>query len=162
MAAPITSIKLNEFTAEELQQKKLLELTSLIAEQEQALNKILEITGELNDIGILDAAQAMLKARDDIAKITVHQVSREPITNLINHLINVSGMLTSIDPEVTVKLAASVKSGLDEAELQNGNGQKVGLFTLMKSINDPDINRAIQFGMHFLKGMGKGLDKDHS
>ena len=157
MAAPITSIKLNVLTPEELQQQKLLELQSLIAEQEQALNKILEITGELDDIGVLDAAQAMLKAKEDIAGIAVHQVSREPITNLINHLINVSGMLTSIDPEVTAKLSASVKSGLDEAELQNGNDHKVGLVTLMKSINDPDINRAIKFGLHFLKGMGKGL-----
>jgi uncharacterized protein YjgD (DUF1641 family) len=27
----------------------------------------------------------------------------------------------------------------------------------MKTLNDPDINRAIGFGVHFLKGMGKEL-----
>ena len=27
----------------------------------------------------------------------------------------------------------------------------------MKVLKDPDINRAIGFGLHFLKGMGKGL-----
>ena len=46
MAAPITSIKMKELTPEEIQHEKLLELQSLITEQEQAINKILEITGE--------------------------------------------------------------------------------------------------------------------
>jgi uncharacterized protein YjgD (DUF1641 family) len=29
---------------------------------------------------------------------------------------------------------------------------------LIKSLKDPDVNRAVKFGLHFLKGMGKGLD----
>jgi len=158
MARPITSIKLKQQTPEEIQQEKLSELQLLITEQEQAINKILEITGELDDIGVFDAVQAMVKAKEDIAEIAVNQVSREPVTNLINHVMNVSGMLTDIDPGVTEKLAASVKSGLNEAELQDGNDEAVGVFDLMKSLKDPDINRSIKFGLNFLKGMGKGLD----
>ena len=30
----------------------------------------------------------------------------------------------------------------------------------MKVLKDPDINRAIGFGLHFLKGMGKGLQEE--
>ena len=41
MAVPITSIKKKELTPEEIKQNKLVELQSLIAEQEQAINKIL-------------------------------------------------------------------------------------------------------------------------
>ena len=41
MAVPITSIKKKELTPEEIKQNKLEELQSLIAEQDQALNKIL-------------------------------------------------------------------------------------------------------------------------
>ena len=37
MAAPITSIKKKERTPEDIQQEKLLELQSLIAEQEKAI-----------------------------------------------------------------------------------------------------------------------------
>ncbi len=29
----------------------------------------------------------------------------------------------------------------------------------MKVLKDPDINRAIGFGLHFLKGMGKGIKR---
>ncbi len=157
MATPITSIKKTEWTEEEVQGEKLAELQSLIAEQEQALSKILEITGELNDAGVIDAAQAMVKAKENLTKIAVDQASREPVTNAINHLINVSGLLTSIDPDVTEKLVKSVQSGLQEAELYGQNEQKIGMLDLLKSFNDPDINRAVKFGMHFLKGMGKEL-----
>ena len=158
MAVPITSIIKKELTLEEIQQKKLLVLQSLIVEQEQALNKILEITGEMDDAGMLDAVQAMIKAREDIAEIAVNQASQEPVTNLINNLMNATSLLTSIDPDVTAKLAASIKDGLEEAELHRESTQKVGIVSLMKAINDPDINRAIKFGLHFLKGMGKGLE----
>lgn len=157
MAAPITSIKKHEWTSEEIQQAKLAELESLIAEQEQALAKILKITGELNEAGVLDAAEAMVKAKENIARIAVDQASREPITNLINHVMNASGLLTSIDPEVSEKLVESVKSGLHEAELYGQNNEKIGIIDLLTSLNDPDINRAVKYGLHFLKGMGKEL-----
>jgi uncharacterized protein YjgD (DUF1641 family) len=158
MAVPITFINKKELTPEEIKQKKLEELQSLIAEQDQALNKILEITGELDGAGIFDALKAMVKAKDDIAKIAVDQASRDPVTNIINHVINASGVIASIDPDVTAKLGASVKSGLNEAELYRENGQKVSVFQLMTALNDPDTNRAVKFGLNFLKGMGKELE----
>ncbi len=53
MAAPITSIKMKELTAEEIQHEKLLELQLLLTKQEQAINKILEITGGLDNAACL-------------------------------------------------------------------------------------------------------------
>jgi len=158
MAIPITSIKKIELSAEEIQETKMAELQSLIIQQEQAFTKILEVTGDLDDIGVFDALKAMVKAKEGIAKIAVDQVSREPVTNLINHAMGAAGALSSIDPEMTTKLLESVKRGLDEADLHDGNSEKIGPLTLMKSLSDPDINRAIKFGLHFMKGMGKGLD----
>lgn len=159
MATPITSIKLKQQTPEEIQQEKLLELQSLIAEQKESINKIFEITADLDDAGVLDAVKAMLDAKEDIGEIAVTQVAREPVKNLINHMLNVAGMLTDIDPAVTVKLTESVKSGLNEAELYEGNKQSVTVLDLMKSLKDPDINRSVKYGLDFLKGMGKGLDE---
>lgn len=160
MAKPITSIHKYEPTKEESQQQKLEELQALLAEQEEAMNKILEITGELNNAGVLDAVQAMVKAKDDIAGIAVNQLSGDPAKNMIKNVLNASGILASIDPEVSGKLAESMKSGLQEAQLSSGNSQQIGLFDLMKSLKDPDINRAINYGLHFLKGMGKSLDEN--
>ena len=44
------------------------------------------IVGELNDIGMLEA-NSMLKAKEPIAKIVLGQVTREPVTNLINNMM---------------------------------------------------------------------------
>lgn len=156
MAIPVTTIKKKELTEEEIRQEKLAELQSLVADQEQALNKLLEITGDLEDIGVFDALQALVRAKDDIAKIAVGQISREPVTNLINHVINTSNAISSINPEATAKIAAGIKAGLDEVE-QNDGDRKLSIFGLMSALNDPDINRAVKFGLDFLKGMGKEL-----
>ncbi|MEK4024321.1 DUF1641 domain-containing protein [Mammaliicoccus sciuri] len=159
MATPITSIKQTERTEIEVQEEKLAELQKLLAEQEDSIQKIMEITGELHDIGALDALQAMLQAKEKIAGIAVGQVSREPVTNMLNNLMAAAGTLTAIDPATIQKLSQSVQRGLHEAELGNGENQKTGALQLMKSLNDPDINRALTFGMNFLKGMGKGLNE---
>ncbi|MBT2572199.1 DUF1641 domain-containing protein [Planococcus sp. ISL-110] len=159
MASPITQIKRKEWTAEEIRQQKLYELETLIAEQNEALNKLLAITGDLDDAGVLDAVLAMVKAKEGIAEVVMGQATREPVTNLINNMLSAAGALTAIDPESTGKLASSVVNGLKEAEAQNQNGKKLGVFQMVKAFRDPDINRTIKFGLNFLKGMGKGLDR---
>lgn len=158
MAKPIVSIQLKEQTEAEIQAGKLAELQRLIAQQQQALNKLVEITGELNDAGILDAVRASVKAKDDLAEIAVNQMSREPILNLIKHVMNVSDALSSIDAEKSTLLVEILKRGLHEAELADGNDQSIGVFDLFRSLNDPDVNRAVKFGLNFLKGAGKELD----
>lgn len=161
MAAPITNIKKTVRTEEEIKQAKLEELQSLLAEQDEAIENLLELTGELNDSGIIEALNAMVKTRETIAKIAVEQTNRDPIKNLINHAINASAAISSISPEVTEKLTNGLKSGIAEAEQEMLNDSKVSLFSLMKALNDPDVNRAVTFGLHFLKGMGKGIEKDY-
>ena len=157
MASPIRQLTKKQLSPDEIRQNKLHELESLLAEQDQALNKLLQITGDLNDAGILDAVLAMVKAKEGIAEIVVHQATREPITNLINNMMSAAGALTAIDPAMTEKLAASAANGLKEAEKERTNDKKIGIFGLMKSLRDPDINRSIKFGLNFLKGMGKSL-----
>jgi uncharacterized protein YjgD (DUF1641 family) len=159
MATPITQITKRQLTPEEEKEKKLGELETLLVQQDQALNKILEITGELNDAGILDAVRAMVKARENLTGIAVHQASREPVTNLINNAMKAAAVVTAIDPNTTARIMNSVKSGLDEAELHRDNPKKIGVLKLAKAVFDPDINRSIRFGLNFLKGMGRELGR---
>ncbi|EJP95865.1 DUF1641 domain-containing protein [Bacillus cereus] len=160
MAAPIQAIQKQELTEEEMKQQKLEALKKLLANNEDALNQMFNIVGELNDIGMLEAANSMLKAKEPIAKIVLGQVTREPVTNLINNMMGAAGALTELDPELTKKLIGSVLTGMDEGNQHLQNNKKVGILDLMKVLKDPDINRAIGFGLHFLKGMGKGLKEE--
>ncbi|MEK4095929.1 MULTISPECIES: DUF1641 domain-containing protein [unclassified Bacillus (in: firmicutes)] len=160
MAAPIQAIQKQELTEEELKQQKLEALKELLANNEDALNQMFNIVGELNDIGMLEAANSMLKAKEPIVKIVLGQVTREPVTNLINNMMGAAGALTELDPELTKKLIGSVLTGMDEGNQHLQSNKKVGILDLMKVLKDPDINRAIGFGLHFLKGMGKGLKEE--
>ena len=51
-----------------------------------------------------------MKAKDDIAKIAVDQASRDPVTNIINHVLNATSVISSIDPDVTAKLASKCQN----------------------------------------------------
>ncbi|MCZ6941470.1 DUF1641 domain-containing protein [Bacillus mycoides] len=160
MAAPIKVIQKQELTEEEQKQQKLEALKELLTNNEEALNQMFNIVGELNDMGMLEAANSMLKAKEPIAKIVLGQVTREPVTNLINNMMGAAGALTELDPELTKKLVGSVLTGMDEGNQHLQSNKKVGILDLMKVLKDPDINRAIGFGLHFLKGMGKGLKEE--
>ncbi|MFK2825767.1 DUF1641 domain-containing protein [Bacillus sp. B190/17] len=161
MAAPITSIQEHKQTEERTQQN-LEDLQKLLADNEDALNKIFSIVSELNDIGALEAANAMLQAKEKIVDIALHQASREPVTNLINHFLGATGALANMDPNMTKKLAGSMTAGMEEANKHLHDDKQINMFDLLKVLKDPDINRAVGFGIHFLKGMGKELKEDHS
>jgi len=160
MAEPITFVRKKELTKEELIQQKLDELKSLLADHDDELTNLLKIISELNQAGLLEAANAMLQARENIAKIALGQLTREPVTNLINNLMGAAGAFTNVDPDLTAKLMKSITTGIEEGNNHLQNGDKVKFRDLLKVLNDPDINRAIGFGLHFLKGMGKALKQN--
>ena len=162
MAAPITEIQRPEFTEDEIIEQKLSELKKQFANNEEAFKQMLDIIHELSDIGALEAANAMLQAKEKIAKIALEQVSREPVTNLLNTLMGATGAIMGADPKNTTKLISSAVQGMEDGHEFLKTEKKVRIFDLMKTLKDPDINRAIGFGIHFLKGMGKALKYDET
>ncbi|MED1739835.1 DUF1641 domain-containing protein [Bacillus swezeyi] len=157
MATPITAIQKENKSDEETKLEKLEELKALLAENEDAVSKTMKLLGELNGLGVLDAADSMVQAKEDIAKIALGQLSREPAKNLINTAIAAGGALTKADPEVMGKLLESIIAGTKQGQDFLKDDKKVGVLDLLKAMNDPDINRAVGFGLQFLKGMGKAL-----
>ncbi len=160
MAAPITNVKKQQVTQEQIAEQKLNDLKDLLTDNDQALQQIFSIVSDLNDIGALDAVNKMLAAKEEIAHIALGQISRKPVTNVINQLLAVAGLLSAIDPEMTKKLMGGLNTGLEDANNAIASDEKVTIFSLMKVIKDPDVNRALNFGIHFLKGLGKGLKEE--
>ncbi|WP_274649593.1 DUF1641 domain-containing protein [Paenibacillus humicola] len=159
MAKPITSVKTPVPTEEEQRKQALEQLSADVAESGEPLHAALALLRELNDGGVLEAALAMLRAKEKIAEIALGQASRKPVTNTINHVMGAAGAMSELDPELTKKLLGSIVSGMEHAEEQLQAERRIGLWDLMKALSDPDINRAVGFGLHFLKGMGQSLGK---
>ena len=157
MAAPIQTIKKEQLTEEQLKEQKLENLKQLLSENEEAVNEVFAIMKDLNNMGALQAVTKLLEAKEDVVHILLGQVTRKPVTNIINNLMGAAGALTALDPEKTTKLIESLTTGLDAANKAVETDEKISVFKLMKMLNDPDINRAMNFGIHLLQGLGKGL-----
>ncbi|WP_454189962.1 DUF1641 domain-containing protein [Paenibacillus sp. Marseille-Q7038] len=157
MAAPITTIKKQEITEEQRKEEKLENLKQLLSENEDMVQQVFAIMAELNDIGALEAATKLLEAKEEVAHVALSQLTRKPVTNIINNFMGAAGALSEIDPETTTKLINSLTTGLDEANKAIESDEKISAFKLVKLLNDPDVNRSLNFGIHFLKGLGKGL-----
>jgi uncharacterized protein YjgD (DUF1641 family) len=157
MAKPIKVIQKTELTEEQKKMQSLENLLSGVAQNEDSLLETLNLMQELHDSGIMDALGSLLKAKEKAAKIAVSQLTRQPVTNMINNAKAAGGILTELDPETTSKLAKSLTAGLKKAEQGLKADSKLGLFDLMMALKDPDINRALGFGFNLLKGMGEGL-----
>ncbi|MNK34668.1 hypothetical protein D3C87_531800 [compost metagenome] len=155
MAKPISLVRKRILTDEERQEQTIQRLKQQLAESNEALEKSLSILKELHDSGFLEAAESMLKAKAKITEVALGQISRKEVTNLINNAVAATGALTNVDPAQTAKLMNGLTSGLQEANTPTE--RKIGMFTLMKSLRDPDVNRALAFGLSFLKGLGRGL-----
>jgi len=157
MARPIQTIQKIELTEEQKKMQSLENLLSGVAESQDSLLETLNLLQELYDSGIIDALYSLLKAKESAAKIAVDQLTRQPVTNMINNAMAAGGILTELNPETTGKLAKSLTTGLKKAEHGLKDNRKIGLLDLIKAIKDPDINRALGFGFNLLKGIGEGL-----
>lgn len=157
MANPIQTIQKTELTQDQIKIQSLENLLSEVAHNKDSLLDTLNLLKELHDSGIMEALGSLLKAKESAAKIALGQITRKPVTNMINNAMAAGGILTELDPETTSKLAKSLTVGLQKAEQGLKADTKLGLFDLMKAIKDPDINRAFGFGFNLLKGIGEGL-----
>ena len=157
MAMPIKTIKRIELTEEQKKEQTLDSLLTEVVQNKDSLVETLELLQELHNSGILDAINSLVKTKEEVAKIAVGQMTREPVTNMINNAMAAGGVLTQMDPEMTKKLMGSVAKGLERAEQGLQSNSTTGILDIMKALKDPDMNRAITFGMNLLKGIGEEL-----
>ena len=157
MASPITRIVQPTLSESEKQNQTVEAILQLLAKNPEGIQETIKLLQELHDSGILGALTAAVEAKEELAKIVVGQMVRPPVTNMINNAMAAAGGLAELEPEMTQKLMKGVSKGLQKADEGLRSGQKVGIMDLMKALSDPDINRAIGFGINLLKGVGEGL-----
>lgn len=160
MAKPITQISRPILTPEQKERETLESLITEVASHKEGIQDTLELLQELHKSGLLPALTALLEAKEKVAEILLHQTTRPEVTQLINHSMGALGAISNLSVETTGRVLKGVTSGMSEAEEYLSKPESVSLFSLLKLMKDPDINRAIGFGAHFLKGLGKGLSQE--
>lgn len=157
MGKPITLIAKEESTQEQLKSQTLDRLVDDLSNHSDGLRQGMELLQELHDSGILDIAVALLQAKEKVAKIALDQVGRQPVTNMINHVVAAASAISETEPDTTKKIVKCLSNGMAQAEASLEMDNKVRPFQLLKMLRDPDINRSIIFGLNLLKGIGEGL-----
>ncbi|WP_163093292.1 DUF1641 domain-containing protein [Bacillus cereus] len=159
MAKEITVIKKKVVTEEEQKQQVADELLNELSNNREAVEETMQLLAQLQKAGILDAAISLLAAKEDVSKIAVEQLNREPVKNALNNMMGAGEALSSVDPEITKQITSSLVTGLQFATNELNSGKKTKVMDFFKVLKDPDINRAITFGFSFLKAFGQGLEK---
>jgi uncharacterized protein YjgD (DUF1641 family) len=157
MARPITHIARTPVTEKERQNQAVENVIEVLAKNADGIQEAIKLLQELHNSGILGALNAAVEAKEEIAKIVVGQMGRPPVTNMINNALAAAGELTAVNPEMTKKLMSGLAKGLQKAEEGSRTEAAIGIFDLIKALRDPDVNRAIAFGINLLKGVGEGL-----
>ena len=79
MAKEITVIKKKVVTEEEQKQQVADELLNELSNNREAVEETMQLLAQLQKAGILDAAISLLAAKEDVSKIAVEQLNREPV-----------------------------------------------------------------------------------
>ncbi|QSO47127.1 helical membrane plugin domain-containing protein [Alicyclobacillus mengziensis] len=146
MAAPIQKVIRQEPVQSPLESK-----------HPSASEELQLLVEELHQSGILEAARAMLGAKESIAKILVEQLLRKDVLTLINNVMAAGTVLTKLDPGQLERLTEGLNAGVTEANETIERNQSISIMGLLKTLQDPDVNRALQFAIGFLKGLGKTI-----
>ncbi len=157
MAKPITKIAEPVLTEKEKQDQTIEDVMKNLAQNADGIKETIKLLQELHDSGILGVVNGLVEAKEKVAKIAVGQMLRPPVTNMVNNAMAAAGALTELNPEMTKKMIGGVTKGLEKAEEGLRLNKKVGLLDLIKVMKDPDVNRAMGFGINLLKGLGEGL-----
>ncbi len=115
MAKEITLIKKKVVTEEEQKQQVADELLNELSNNREAVEETMQLLAQLQKAGILDAAISLLAAKEDVSKIAVEQLNREPVKNALNNMMGAGEALSSVDPEVTKQITSSLVTGLQFA-----------------------------------------------
>lgn len=157
MAEPISKIRDTHPTKAEQDKRNLAELKEGVAEDAAGFKELLEFVKLLHDSGALETLNSTMKAKGEIAKTVLNEWRKEPTTNAINNLMLSGKLLTEIKPEQTEAAINQLKETAKKAGESARDEDIIGIFGLMKALKDPDVNRALRYGISFLKGMGEGL-----
>ena len=117
----------------------------------------MDILKEMHEAGFLQIAQGMLKSRHQIGVIGVTQLNKTGAQRIIKNGMGALQFLTKVDPAKLDMMLGAVASGLDQAGQTHDDGRPIGMWGMVKTMRDPEVQSSLGVMMNFLRGMGDGL-----
>ncbi|MGV3487319.1 MAG: DUF1641 domain-containing protein [Tuberibacillus sp.] len=158
MAKAIRQIRRVDPTPEDIQARSLSQIISALAENGESIIKLLDIIKQLDEMGVLNALDGLLKNRMDIAEIALGQLNQPAMYNVVKNGMNVFKFLGSLPPEHLRSLLGGVANGIEKANEAEG---KTSLWKIGKSMRSPEVKQSLATMVGILEGMGEALKSKH-
>lgn len=159
MAKAITHLNKKRPDPVEEQRQAIDQLVEMTGDSRNALMDLLEIVQEAHDAGLTDLIKGVLKARHKAGAIAIQQMNQPAVYHIVKNLFSVVELVGSLDSKKMAALFESVEKGANHAMDSIDEGEQTSIWSLMRVLRDPDINRAVTMMMGFLKGMGSHLNE---
>lgn len=143
----------------EAQAQALMQVMAAAAEQKDALLQVIGIVGELKKAGLLDLVEGMLKNRHEIGVIGINQMNKSGAQNVIKNAMSLVQFMGQLEPGRLNRVLGAVSNGLENAEAQPA--RTGGVWGMVRTIREPDMDTSLGWMMNFLRGMGEQLPQRH-
>jgi uncharacterized protein YjgD (DUF1641 family) len=157
MAKAITNIEKQVPNSAEEQTQAMEQLLQQAAGHHKPLIKFLNILDEIDKLGILDAAEGMLKNSKQIAVVGLDQLNKPGAHRILKNGMGAVGFLSRIDPNKLQRLLNGVASGVENTDADEATRKPKGLWGVFQSARQPEVMSSLSLMMDFLRGMGSGL-----
>jgi uncharacterized protein YjgD (DUF1641 family) len=160
MAKAIRQIKKEVPNPVEEKAEAITAIVDALAENRDAIVKTLNIVKQLNEFGILDAANALLEKRTEVSVIALQQVNQPAMYNAVKNAFNAFKFFSSLQPDKLQTIMSGVDRGLERFTDAVESGEEQSLWKLGRSMTNPEIRTSLTSMLQFLRGMGEAFSED--
>jgi len=143
---------------QEVRKAELESIENLLLENKEAIQETFKILHHLQDRGVLEMGTALFAQGDKVMDILVKTADSPETTNTLKNLLLMLGTLGTLNVQQLEPLILKVNTGIARVAELEEEEEKGGYLTLLRSLNDPDVKRAMAVGITFLKGLGEKQD----
>ncbi|MTH54801.1 DUF1641 domain-containing protein [Bacillus mangrovi] len=155
MAKATTTIKRFELSDEEKRQRDLREVEDALVQNKEAILESLKLMQHMQNKGVLPLLNGLFGQGDKVLQVLVKAIDTPENANAMKNLLLMMGMLGTINVRELEPLMLKVNNGVERVAKEKDTDRKTGYFDIVRSLKDPEINRAVTLLFTFLKGMGE-------
>ncbi|MGD6962603.1 DUF1641 domain-containing protein [Fictibacillus phosphorivorans] len=159
MAKAIKNVQKQTITAVEKRSNDLREVEDALIQNKTAILQTLEIMNHMNEKGILPLLNGLFGQGDKVMDIAVKAMDKPENTNTLKNLLLLLGTLGMINVKQLEPFLLKIDAGIARVAEYKDTDEKTSYFDLVRSLKDPEINKAVTILMQFLKGMGQETEQ---
>lgn len=155
MAKAINKIRRLEISPEDKRKQDLEEVENALIDNKESILELLSVVSHMQERGILSLLNGLFGQGDKVLNVLVKAADKPETTNTLKNLLLMIGTLGTINVRQLEPILLKINSGIARVAENKEPDETIGYFDFVRSLKDPEVNRAVNLLITFLKGMGE-------